>query len=922
MSTIVELQKRAAELKAKYQRESITPEEVGQLHEDTLQYIADLERHVDNLGVRKVYAGKADMDADTAPVGTNGKAMKYGQLAVIRSTDADNGNIYAWQKPGWLLIGNLNEGQVVNDLVSGGSNVPLSAEQGKVLGRKIEAVVSSIPAVVDNLSSDDVSKALSAKQGKALFEMANEYDVSAHNGGNVYTLAGTAQVVRLTVTTAPTANGDVTITLGGKATTVTLTAATQTTPALVAAQIAAATYAGYTVTYTAGNAYVDFGAVAIGDKAVPVLAVGSTGAVGSVAVTTIGSESAIATVPAEFQRGGMTIAFVDAANGQYIKYFCNGSAWSTDAKLWTNQNVIDSKNVIYGKTNVSDALKGISLKRRKEYGITSARAANGFYYSTEKKFHPLSGYTASELIAVPNGATSIGYNYLNTIYNTSLIAFDKNGNWLRVIASDSSGIVNIPSDCAFVGFNIKGNDTSPYSYIRFIYEDVTMQENIDNNYNQLLISLAKSIGITLSRSIFPYLSKYEYYFNETGIHYLASLNSTLNIFSVSEGEVVCLHSGFTIQYSSIYCAFFEDEELTKMIGEYTHISDVPTDGWGDTIYLSQDRIFWYVVPKGARYFAVNDGGKRISGSVQANVSSLYSYDVINFKSKGRKIDCYGDSLTAMTGYPQRLQKNLWSYGYNYKVNPYGVSGQGAEGVLKRLGSIPVYVKNKVTIPTSGNVTIVTDIDVAMQSASTLINLQNGDRNINPCIINGIEGVLSEETLIDGNSYSYTFTRSKDGDAVTVPALTQVYFKSMYEGQPDVTIIYVGTNNRLDKSTDVLISNIEAATQYVRNGKYLVVGLHVYNGTWMKFDIQYLKDFNQKLKEKFREHYVDVSGYMSQCGLDEAGITATDEDSVEIAKGAMPVSLMISDKTHFNESGFNVLGDLIFKKLVGLGYVEK
>ena len=62
--------------------------------------------------------------------------------------------------------------------------------------------------------------------------------------------------------------------------------------------------------------------------------------------------------------------------------------------------------------------------------------------------------------------------------------------------------------------------------------------------------------------------------------------------------------------------------------------------------------------------------------------------------------------------------------------------------------------------------------------------------------------------------------------------------------------------------------------------------------------------------------------MSQCGLDEAGITATDEDSVEIAKGAMPVSLMISDKTHFNESGFNVLGDLIFKKLVGLGYVEK
>ena len=155
MSTIVELQKRAAELKAKYQRESITPKEVGQLHENTLQYIADLERHVDNLGVRKVYASKAELDDDTAPVGTNGKPMKFGQLAVIRSVDADNGNIYAYQKPGWLLIGNLNEGQVVNDLVTGGDNVPLSAEQGKVLGEKIEAIKDSVPTVVQGAGSSE-----------------------------------------------------------------------------------------------------------------------------------------------------------------------------------------------------------------------------------------------------------------------------------------------------------------------------------------------------------------------------------------------------------------------------------------------------------------------------------------------------------------------------------------------------------------------------------------------------------------------------------------------------------------------------------------------------------------------------------------------------------------------------------------------
>ncbi|MGV2541585.1 hypothetical protein, partial [Bacillus pumilus] len=74
MSTIVELRQRAATLKAKYQKESITPEELGRLHEDTLDYIADMERRDGSLGVKKTYASKAEMDADMAPVGTNGKA--------------------------------------------------------------------------------------------------------------------------------------------------------------------------------------------------------------------------------------------------------------------------------------------------------------------------------------------------------------------------------------------------------------------------------------------------------------------------------------------------------------------------------------------------------------------------------------------------------------------------------------------------------------------------------------------------------------------------------------------------------------------------------------------------------------------------------------------------------------------------------
>ena len=121
MDTIYSLLKRAKELKEKSQVDSITPEEVGKLHEDTLAYIASLEQSTDGLGIKKVYQSKSAMEADTDPVGTNGKALRYGQLVSIyddaHADSSENGNIYAYQKPGWLLMGKIsNKVTIVQEL--------------------------------------------------------------------------------------------------------------------------------------------------------------------------------------------------------------------------------------------------------------------------------------------------------------------------------------------------------------------------------------------------------------------------------------------------------------------------------------------------------------------------------------------------------------------------------------------------------------------------------------------------------------------------------------------------------------------------------------------------------------------------------------------------------------------------------------
>lgn len=146
MDTIYSLLKRAKELKNKSQVDSITPEEVGKLHEDTLAYIASLEQSTDGLGIKKVYQSKSAMEADTDPVGTNGKALRYGQLVSIyddaHADSSENGNIYAYQKPGWLLMGK----------VSGNMGLAIAQETGdsatKVMSQK--AVTEAVNKAASN----------------------------------------------------------------------------------------------------------------------------------------------------------------------------------------------------------------------------------------------------------------------------------------------------------------------------------------------------------------------------------------------------------------------------------------------------------------------------------------------------------------------------------------------------------------------------------------------------------------------------------------------------------------------------------------------------------------------------------------------------------------------------------------------------
>ena len=80
----------------------------------------------------------------------------------------------------------------------------------------------------------------------------------------------------------------------------------------------------------------------------------------------------------------------------------------------------------------------------------------------------------------------------------------------------------------------------------------------------------------------------------------------------------------------------------------------------------------------------------------------------------------------------------------------------------------------------------------------------------------------------------------------------------------------------------------------------------------------LKQRNEELIKLFGYHYIDISYYLRTYGLEDAGITPTEQDIEDINKGDIPSSLRI-DAVHLTSKANEIVGKRIFEKGKNLGY---
>jgi lysophospholipase L1-like esterase len=371
------------------------------------------------------------------------------------------------------------------------------------------------------------------------------------------------------------------------------------------------------------------------------------------------------------------------------------------------------------------------------------------------------------------------------------------------------------------------------------------------------------------------------------------------------------------------------------------------------------------------YASLNEQMREEERAVEEEIEAAYEKLESDFFTYLPGIVCWGDSLTAGAGgdgttYPNVLESlikenlvdrfdaeqlaNSLGQSHITGLNQYsldsvpvinmGVGGETTNTILGRNGAVPFVVAEDFTIPASNTSdTTAVEIHFVSENGKNVAPLRQGESGVNPVVIDGIEGVISiqQESYIS-EDYTYYFTRSaeesgdadKDGGAgesndgntekdVTVKAGTEIITSGSTQYLDYIPVIFIGQNGGYDDIND-LIAQQRAMIDHqemseANQGKFIIVGLHT--GTAAD-----RAELEKAMQEEYGDQYINLREYMSTSGLQDAGIEATDEDKEMMAEGMTPQSLLASDKLHFNEYGYELIGSLIYDRMDELGYFDE
>ena len=346
---------------------------------------------------------------------------------------------------------------------------------------------------------------------------------------------------------------------------------------------------------------------------------------------------------------------------------------------------------------------------------------------------------------------------------------------------------------------------------------------------------------------------------------------------------------------------------------------------------------------------------------------------IGTSSNSKTVVAYGDSLTSGTGndvakpssetnsdnsYPAVLGRKL---GSGYTVINAGVGGEPSWMIAARQGGMPIEVLPTTIPATKTSVRVYlkgmeqdayynkdTSKWIYSEDALSYNIAVDGNANINPVKINGIEGTLTRVLVSSGsadpttgetvqsNTYAYYFTRSTAGDASTFTTPKTLITHASEKYKDAISIIWAGQNDAPLTNGKYFVQEgaakrIRRMVEHTNSKKYIVMQ------TPSSSDVNDIAN-DQIFRQEFGEHYINIRKFICDYGIQiasELGLTVNSSDSncykgsaevdsnystvgASINAGVIP-RVFRKDGVHGNYYYYQMVAIAVYEKGKDLGY---
>jgi len=310
------------------------------------------------------------------------------------------------------------------------------------------------------------------------------------------------------------------------------------------------------------------------------------------------------------------------------------------------------------------------------------------------------------------------------------------------------------------------------------------------------------------------------------------------------------------------------------------------------------------------YKANNEKNKNQETVINKNSPTKNEPDNQEKNSKIEGIVCWGDSLTygLAGGYPKILEDLLKKDGKTIPVANEGVTGEDTHEIMERAGAFPSYLAKDITIPGDKKSVM---INLVNDEGDTFDQLPaNGSTS---CIVSleGIQGKVLRKS--SAGKISYEFTRLTKGSSVLIKRGTKLTYDFVNRYENYIPVIFMGTNGGWSSIEDLIQQQQMILDVFPENKQFIIIGL-----TYQHYVED--KELDEAMEEHWGEHFLNLREYLSGQGIYDAGLKPSSSDLEQMKQGIVP-DIIRTDKVHYKEVGYQVLGKFLYQRMQELGYLK-